>query len=79
MAKAIITRKIRFMPCNPNSRDSYLDIGDIYSVKTVNFPTGRSYRALKNGKTMIMLNSGGTRYSSESVEEIKRAIKEANE
>jgi len=78
MAKGIITRQIKYLPANPAGRYHHIDISLIESVDIVNFPLGKSYKALMNGKTRIQLTSGNYRYSCESVKEINRAIMEAS-
>jgi len=69
MAKAIIVRRIEFLPANPNSKCRSVDISLIESIDHAG--------PERPGETVIILKSGKRRYSSEDVFEICRAYEEA--
>ena len=79
MAKARVVREIGYIPGNAGAAVRYLDIEDIDEVRVVT-----DNKHPHNGHTQIVLKERGRghhqiRYSMESIEEIKRAIKEARE
>lgn len=71
MAKAIVTRAIKY---KTNRSVANVEIERIHDVK----PSTKT-RGINEGHTMIIMESGTIRYTVESVEEINRAIKEAQE
>jgi len=73
MAKAIVIRRIEYIPANANSKLKTLDVSKIVSVDRCRDRTEYMDR------TIIYVKNGGRRYSSESVFEISRAIQEAKD
>ena len=71
MAKAIVTRRIEYIPANPNSKHRSIDINKIKSVDKCKDRTEYMDR------TVIFLKGGGRRYSTESIFDISVAIEEA--
>ena len=71
MAKAIVTRLIKFKTLKSFGK---VDVENIHSVKPVVGIGG-----LNEGQTVITLKSGSKKHTTESVEEIERAKKEALE
>lgn len=76
MAKAIIIRQIKYSPANPNSRQVTVDASQVLEARVIHKPGDEM-----DGRTVIILRTAGfgqtRKYTSESPEEIMRAVREA--
>lgn len=72
MAKAVITREVHYLASNARSGLKRVNAGDIVSIAGVNRP-GHA----QDGKSLITLVDGGSRYSSDSVEDLYEAWQDA--
>jgi len=71
MATAKVTREIRFKTLKSFAK---ADVDNIQDVKPVT-----KVGSINEGQTVIILKSGGRRHTIEPEEEIRRAMKEAEE